>query len=216
MFLAYRKIKARQQQIQYEQEGVTYQTVSDKDTALTELRELDGAVIVVIGTRGTGKSELTFRIAEFLGKPTYAISPEQEPGHGITRVNFNDFEEVIPPHSTVIFDDMPVYGSANDYHEDMIQTLNRIIPMVRHDKKWHLIFSTQTAASADRYILDCNCCFLKPLGLLAADLERPNIRKIYKEYVNPIFDGKPTEWVKNHAYFMAPTFRGVIEFKMVK
>jgi energy-coupling factor transporter ATP-binding protein EcfA2 len=215
MFLAYRKLKvAQQQQVQCEQVGVTYQTVTDEASALLELKNKLGAVIVDMGSRGTGKTELAYRLAEFIGKPTYAISPEQKPHPNfISQINLEQLS-LIPPGSTAILDDAPVYLSNRDYHEVLVQEIERMIPMVRHEKMLHLIIVTQSGSFIDKWCLDADAVFLKPQSILSADVERPGIKKIY-QLANPYFEGKDTEWVRRHAYFMCPTYRGLIEFKMV-
>lgn len=199
-------------QSQPTQDGVV---LDEKDVALLTLRNKKGAVIVCLGTRDTGKTELAYRLAEFLGKPTYAISPEQKPHpEFIERVGFEGVDK-IPSKSTVIFDDLPVYASNRDYNEQMAKSIERIVPMVRHERMWHLIFCSQSASQADKYILDCDMAFLKPLGLLMSDVERPNIKRIYDTKVNPIFQGKPETWIQQHAYMMSRSFEGLVKIKKV-
>ncbi len=200
--------------------SVTVQTVSDKDTALLELKNKSGSVSLVVGTRDTGKTVLSRRLAEFLGRPTYAISPQQMTPSWIRRINFTDIWEIVPSMSTIIFDDLPAYASNRDYNEEVVQSVEKLIPMVRHEPhppefplgQLHLIFCTQSAVQADRYILDCDAAFLKPLGMFVE--ERQNVARAYRNYVNPEFDNKPSDWVKNHAYLMTPTWRGVIQIGM--
>ena len=199
-----------------QQQDPSQVVITEKDIALLELKRKLGAVIVILGTRGTGKTELAYRLAEFLEKPTYAVSPEQKPHLAfIERINFGEIDERVMPGSTVIFDDLPAYASNRDYNESLVRELERIIPMVRHERKLHLIFNSQSAAQADKYILDCDMAFLKPLGLLFEDLERPAIKKLYKEYVMPEFDGKQDSWIVRHAYMYSRIFKGVIEIKKV-
>jgi len=191
-------------------------TLTDKDLALIELKRKDGAVIVVLGTRDTGKTEMCYRIAEFIGKPTCAVSPEQKPHpKWIQRIRIEELDEV-RPGSTILLDDLPAYMSNRDYNDALIKTLERIIPMVRHERKWHLIFSSQSSAQADKYILDCDAAFLKPLGLLMGAVERPNIARIYKTKVDPFFAGKNSDWIHKHAYMLTRSFSGIIEISMVE
>ena len=190
--------------------------VSQKDMALLTLKKKDGAVIVIIGTRDTGKTELAYRLAEFLGKPTYAVSPEQHPRpHFIQRIKFNEIDEIVKPGSTLILDDAPAYISSRDYHEELVRQLERIIPMVRHERKLHLIVVTQSGAFIDKWALDAEAVFLKPLSLLSEDIERPGVRRLY-QYANLHFEGKDLDWVKRHCFLATPTWRGILEVKMVK
>jgi len=192
--------------------------LSGKDAALADVKRKEGSIAVMLGTRDTGKTELSRRYAQFLGRPTYAVSPEQRTPSWITRVAATADITVdsgmtiddVPPMSTLIFDDLPAYASNRDYNDALVRSMERLMPMVRHERKLHLVFCSQSAAQADKYILDCDIAFFKPLGLLADDLERPNVKKVYKEFVNPHFDSKPHEWVIKHTYMMHREWRGLI------
>jgi len=184
--------------------------IGDKDVALITIRQKLGAVVVSLGTRDTGKTTLGYRIAEFIGKPTYAITPEQRPPRWVKRMNLADID-LIPSDSTVVLDDLPVVASNRDYNNALVNHLERIIPMVRHERRWHLIFNSQSAAQADRYILDCDLAFMKPLGLLMKDVERPGIRKWYRDYVDPAFDGQSELWIKQHAFMLSRQYKGIIK-----
>ncbi len=160
---------------------------------------------------------LARRLAEFFGRPTYCVSPQQETPRWIKRLDFQDITEMVPEWSTLIFEDLPSYASNRDYNDECVRLLNRIIPMVRHPRnppefpvgRVHLIFVTQSSAAADRFILDCDAAFFKPVGLLIE--ERPNVARIYKQFVNAEFEGKDTMWIRQHAFMMTPTWRGIIK-----
>ncbi len=184
--------------------------LSDKDRALQTVKNKEGSVTVILGTRDTGKSVAAYRVAEFFTRPTYAITPEQPPPGWVTRITLEEVEERVPKHSTIVLDDLPVTMGNRDYNNKLVQIMEKIIPMVRHEREWHLIFCSQSAAQADKYILDCELALLKPLGILMADVERPAINKIYREWVNPEFDGKSEIFVKKHAYMISRSFRGLI------
>lgn len=197
-------------------------TFDQKDVALINLRQKLGAVVVVLGSRDTGKTELCYRLAEFLQKPTFAISPQQKPPSWITWIReLNDIFTMVPPDSTLIMDDLPAYLSNKDYQEAFAKSVERIVPMCRHDPlppefpigRCHLIFSSQSAAQADRYILDNDMGFLKPLGLLMQDIERPAIARIYRNLVDPEFEGQDDFFIKTHAYMYSRTYKGMVTFK---
>ena len=98
---------------------------SEKDQALLNLKMKEGAVVVIVGSRGTGKTELAYRLAEFIDKPIYAISPEQVPHpSSIELIGFEEIDEKVMPKSTVIFDDVPVYLSNRDYHDQLCKSSN--------------------------------------------------------------------------------------------
>ena len=197
------------------------EVLTEKDVALVNLRQKKGSVIVVIGSRDTGKTELCYRLAEFLDRPAFAVSPQQKPPDWITWVKLEEILERVPPKSTLLMDDLPAYFGNRDYNEAFSRTLEKVIPMVRHEPhppefplgEIHLIFSTQSAAQADRYILDCDAAFLKPLGILMQDIERPHIAKIYRTLVDPEFEGKDDTWIQKHAYMISRTYKGILEVK---
>ncbi len=185
--------------------------------ALTEVKELDGSVTVIIGGRGLGKTVLEYRIAEFFGRPTYAVSPEEKPPSWVIPITLEDLldETKVPVKSTLVCDDLPAYASNRDYNDTLVQGLEKIIPMVRHKRKLHLIFGTQTSAQADKYVGDCELGFLKPLGLFVE--ERPRVRQIYKEFgVEKVFEGQSLDWVKRHAVMISRTYKGVVEIAEAK
>lgn len=189
--------------------------LTEKDVALIELRQKEGAVIVILGTRGTGKTELAYRLAEFIDKPIYAVSPEQNPRPDfIQRIKLEEIN-TIPPGSTLILDDAPTYISSRDYHEALVREVEKIIPVVRHEKKLHLIVISQSGSFIDKWTLDAEAVFLKPPSILIMDVERPGIRKIY-QVANQYFEGQNSDWVRRHAFMVTPTWRGIIEVKMVE
>ncbi len=198
----------------YHEPNQDQRAVAVRTQALLSVRALSGSVTVMIGTRGTGKTTLEHRMAEFFGRKTYCISPEQKPPHWIEPLQF-DAIETITPWSTIIFDDLPAYASNRDYNNQLVESLERLIPMCRHKKHLHLIFGSQSAAQADKYILDCDLAFLKPLGLLMADVERPFIAKLYRDYVNPFFDNKTDDFIHRHAWMISRLYKGPISISKV-
>lgn len=192
--------------------GPTIADVTLRERAMRDVKAKDGSVTVLIGTRDSGKTNLISRIAQFFHRPTYCVFPEQMPPSWATRISLSDAlnPHIVPPHSTVAFDDMPVTAGNRSYNDALVQTLERLIPMVRHERKLHLIFSTQSTAQADRYILDADMAFLKPLGILMADVERPFISRIYRKEVDPLFNGKTDWWVRRHAYMYSRLWKGLI------
>jgi len=204
-----------------EKPTASYRVLSDKDEALLSLRKKLGSVTLVFGSRDTGKTELCYRFMEFLGRPCYAVSPQQRPPPWIKRLKLEDIFKEVPPCSTLFLDDLPAYMSNKDYNDALARAVEKVIPMVRHAPappefpigRCHLIFASQSAAQADKYILDCDLAFLKPLGLLTPDMERPNVRRIYEKLVDPIFEGKSERWTQRHAFMLSRQYKGLIDIK---
>lgn len=183
------------------------------DEALDILCRGIGAITVILGTRGTGKSVLAYRLAERLNRPTFAVSPEQRPPSWVHWIKADDVAnpEIVHPWSTLVCDDLPAYASNVDYNTQVAQMLNRLNPLVRHKRKLQLIYCSQSAAQATKYILDCDMAFFKNLGLLKEDYERPFIRRLYTKYVDPYFEGKKDYFIHRHAVMWSRTYKGLID-----
>jgi len=65
---------------QYQQlyNGTGDEPNSLRTDALEEVKRKDGSVSLDIGTRETGKTVLAHRLAEYYGRPTYSVSPEEK------------------------------------------------------------------------------------------------------------------------------------------
>ena len=188
----------------------TVTVLSAKNAALAAIKCKEGSVTVSIGGRDSGKTTLAYRLAEYFGRQTYAVTPEQAPPSWVRRIQPDEVLDMLAPNSTLICDDLPAWASNRDYNETLVRELERLIPMCRHEKKVHLIFCTQSAAQADKYILDCDLAFFKPLGLLMGGQERPSVDKIYKEKVNQHFQGKDDMFIKKHAYMLSRSWEGLV------
>jgi len=201
------------------QDPISEGGLSAKDYELITIKKKKGAVIVIVGATGTGKTELAYRLAQFIDKPTFAIAPDPKHPHPdfIKPIGLEDVNDIVPTMSTVIYDDIPVYAGNRSYSDALVQQLDKDIPMVEHPALFrHIIFITQSMSIADRHIMQCHLAFFKPGALLADDLERPGIRLIYKRYVDPFFDNKSDEFIKKHAAMYSRSYKGLIYVKMVK
>lgn len=183
--------------------------ITEKDLALINLKKKDGAVVLILGRRDSGKTVLAHRIAEFLERPVYAVSPEEKPPDWITEIKLEDVERV-PVNSTLIMDDLPVYMSSRDYSEALVRNIEKIIPVVRHpNKRLMLIFVSQTSGYADRWVMDADAVFLKQGSILYADIERPAVKKLMDKAA-PYFSGQNEYWLKRHAYLVTDSWEGII------
>ena len=183
-----------------------------KDRALQALKRKDGAVVLILGKRESGKTILSYRLADFFKRPTYAISPNQRPPSWITKIGLEEIETV-PHGSTLILDDLPVYMSSRDYNEAAVKSVERLIPVARH-KGIMLIFVSQTSGFADRWVMDADAIFLKQMSLLYGDLERPAVKKLM-DRAAPYFEGKDEDWLKKHVYMITDSYEGILSVAIV-
>ena len=189
-----------------------YRMLSDREAALTELKNKEGAVVLILGMRGSGKTVLSHRLAQFLDRPTYAITPGQRSLEWIKEITLEEIES-IPPNSTLLLDDLPLYMSSRDYSDSSVRNVERLIPIVRH-KKIILVFISQTSGFADRWVMDADCILIKQMSLLYAEIERPAVKKLMDK-ARPYFEGKSEEWIKHHAYMITHSWEGLLEVKKV-
>ena len=181
--------------------------------AVLKLKQKDGAVVLILGRRESGKSVLAYRLAQIVGRTTYAVSPEQKPPEWVHELKLEEISELPPPESTLIMDDLPVYMSSHSYQDAGVRVVEQIIPVVRHRRKLLLIFSSQAASLSDRYVMDADLIFLKKPNLLYADLERPAVAKFYKS-IMPIFNQMNDAQAKRHAYLLSSDWKGLVSINL--
>lgn len=179
------------------------------------LKHKAGAVVLIIGRRESGKTIAAQRLAEIIGKPTYAVSPEQSPPSWITELKLEELATRPPPNTTLILDDIPVYASQRDYNNPFVRVLETIIPVCRHKRRLTLIFSSQSSSLSDRYIMDADLVFLKNANLLYMDLERPSVAKLYK-WAMPIFNQMSEYQQKRHIAVVSQNWRGLVRVEKPK
>jgi energy-coupling factor transporter ATP-binding protein EcfA2 len=181
--------------------------------AIQKLKNKHGAVVLIIGRRESGKTILAQRLAEIIGRPVYAVSPEQTPPSWITELRLEQLSESPPPFSTLILDDIPAYMSSRDYNDSFVNVVEKLIPMVRHKRKLILIFNTQTSGQADRWIMDADLLLIKSPNLLFMETERPAVARIYKS-VMPIFQQMTDQQQKRHAFLLAQDYRELVRINL--
>ena len=139
---------------------------------IQRLKRKQGAVVLILGKRESGKTILSQRLAQILQRPTYAVSPEQKTADWIQELRLDEISQRPPPYSTLLLDDLPTYMSSRDYLNPLVRTIEQLIPVVRHRRKIILIFSSQSSGQADKWCMDADAVFMKPLNWLYAETER--------------------------------------------
>ena len=175
---------------------------------ILRLRQKEGAVLLLLGRRESGKTTLAYRLAQVIGRPTYAVSPEEKPPQWVKEMKLEELDILPPPFSTLVLDDVPVYASSRDYQSELVRNIERIIPVCRHTRKLILIFCSQSSSLSDRYILDADIIMFKQLSLLVQDLERPAVNKLYKN-VEPVFSQMSETQIKKHCYVFCHSWQGL-------
>ena len=176
--------------------------------SIIELQKKQGAVVTILGKRESGKTVCAYRIAQIIGRPTYSVSPEQSPPQGVEELKLEQLETLPPPFSTLLLDDLPAYMGSRDYQDAFVQTVEKIIPVVRHKRKLILIFISQTSAQADKWVMDCDLVIMKPMGWLYPEVERPAVKKL-ADKVMPIFRQMTESQQKKHCFIFSDAYSGL-------
>ena len=181
--------------------------------SIISLRQKPGSVSLILGRREGGKTVLGDRLAELLGRPIYAVTPEQKPPKGVIEIGIEQVDELPPPYSTLLLDDAPVYMSSRDYHDHKVVNVEKLIPVVRHRRKLHLIFITQSSALSDRYILTSDIVLLKPPSILFMETERNQVVHLYQK-VAPLFSSMSEAQKLRHVYLISEIESGMVRVGM--
>lgn len=178
-----------------------------------DMTQKEGTIIPIIGAPEGGKTVMAYRLAEILGRPTFAYSPAVRPKFSwVTRLKSLDDvlnKKVVPRGSVVILDDVLSYASSKDYTDPSVRKLEKIIPEARHKRKIIFIICTQVSSLTDKYLLTGPCVFLKQPSILFSDLERPAVVKLQK-MAEPYFAGKSDWFLQRHAYCIAHRYKGLV------
>lgn len=182
---------------------------------IVNLQHKEGTVIPIVGAPEMGKSVLARRLAEIIGRPTFAVSPGEKPPNWIKLITLDDVLDAgkVPVYSTVILDDVLLYASSKDYNDPLVRQLEQIIPVARHERKLILLFCTQVSSLTDKYIFTGPMVILKLPSLLYEDVERQGVKKL-QDRAAPYWEGKSEAWLQRHAYVISHTYEGLVKVNL--
>ena len=174
------------------------------------------SVIVVYGERGGGKSATAHYIIESRfsakGIPCYMIAPGR-----LQKILRTDKVKVIgrrlPKESVVLIDDAQLFAHARQTWKNV--DLDKLISMSRH-KRTTIIFVTQFSRRLDVNVLtDADTNVFKQPPLMAAQLDRAQMRKMVKNIDEKFLDlseEKPEEDMRAYSYVISnkPRYEGFV------
>ena len=175
---------------------------------IQRLKRKQGAVVLILGKRESGKTVLAQRLAQILERPTYAVSPEQRTPDWIQELKLEEIAQRPPPYSTLILDDIPAYFSSRDYTNPLVRIVEQLIPVVRHRRRIILIFSSQSSGQSDKWCMDADLVLMKPLNFLYPETERGAVKKL-ADKVMPIFAEMSEYQQKRHCYIFSDGYVGL-------
>jgi len=173
-----------------------------------------GKVILILGSRGSGKTSLGARIAEFISA-TYGMSifwlglPEAARNLLPSWVKLVSSPEQCPSDSVIIADEAGLRFSSLAFQADPNRILRQLLMVVRH-RRSTLIFATQSSRDVENSVVrqsDC-FCFKRP-GRHQAASERPDVRGMAKKAAE-VFEKIPKEKQSSSTLVFDDAFQGVI------
>ena len=192
----------------------TARELPDPTPMLRKLWNKKDSVIIVIGRRGSGKTSLSLRLAEWFGRPCYAVGIGQEALGNRGRALEPGELGMLPPESVLIIDDAGLFFGTRDYASDASQNLHDLLATVRH-KQLVIIANTVNTAMIDRYLLDSDLLLIKPVSALHREAERRHVQKLLDKAttaINSLPESMKQRFV--YAYSDVYDFEGLIEYSL--
>lgn len=148
----------------------------------------EAKITVILGARRTGKGVIAFSLAENLAKTNkllvYSIGTEDSDLPNFIE-NIEDIDE-LPNDCVLVVGEGGIENNSRDSMTTKNKDLTKLLSVVSHKRIW-LIYASQTSAKLEVSLLreSDNIIMLKP-SLMMKEMDRPVIKKLYKEYTSMI------------------------------
>ncbi len=191
-----------------------YRVLEDPTPMLVKLYKSPNGIIGVLGARGTGKTALSLAIAQFLNRPIYAIGISPQAMDDLGTSIGPDEIDTVPDGSTIIIDDAGLSFGTRDYAQEASQKLHDLLATVRH-RDIMIIANSTSSATMDRYLLDADIIFLKPVSRFHAEAERRGIQK-FMDKATEVLLSIPESQRQSYAYVISDVynFEGLIYYHL--
>lgn len=141
-----------------------------------------GKVILILGRRGSGKTALAAKIAEYMlvthRMPIYWIGLPR-PARGLLPhwVNMADSIEQVPPGCLIIVDEAGLHYLSLAFGTEENVLLRKLLMICRH-RNCSLVFAVQSSRDLENSVVrQADSIIFKEPGLNQPDSERPDLRK---------------------------------------
>jgi energy-coupling factor transporter ATP-binding protein EcfA2 len=174
----------------------------------------EGKVILVLGRRGSGKTALGGRIAEFVsatyGMPIFWVGLPVEARSLLPYwVKLADSPEQCPAGSVILADEAGLRFASLSFATDQNKLLRSLLMISRH-KHCSLIFATQSSRDAENSIIRMADTFIfKQPGFHQPGSERADVKPMAKKAAQ-VFEGIPEEKRLSVALVFDDAFEGII------
>ena len=173
-----------------------------------------GGVTLILGKRGSGKTALAARIAEFIsatcGMSIYWVGlPEAARNLLPQWVKLVNSPEQCPPGSVILADEAGLRYASLAFNTKENQLLRSLLMVARH-RHSSLIFASQSSRDLEYSVLrQADSIIFKQPGLYQPDSERPDLRAMAKKAAD-VFQKIPKEKRMASALVFSDLFSGVI------
>ena len=171
-------------------------------------------VIIILGSRGSGKSALGYKILEYLKwtAKIYVVGlPEKARKMLPDWIGCVPSLEDVPPNSIVLVDEAYMMLHARASATQRARELSNLINLSRQ-KEQTLIFVSQEARQIDKNIASsANIIIIKPPGILQLEFERSQLKKLLAEAKRlfAAIDKDKNKW--SYVYAPESNFIGMLE-----
>jgi hypothetical protein len=177
-----------------------------------------GKVVVVFGTRGSGKSAFVFKLAEYLfatyGIEIYVLGmPEAARAQLPNWIHLADRPDQIPDGAFAICDEAGLSYLSLAFNTDRNKLLRAFLMICRH-RRISLAFCCQSSRDAEYSICrQADTIAFKEPGQYQADSERPDLRKRAR-IATEMFQQMPIEERPSAAVIFDNCFQGTLKLSL--
>lgn len=175
-----------------------------------------GMVPIVIGTQGSGKTNMSLMLAREVNNPhSYVLGMHdaQIPKDFIRLSSINQIFS-LPANSTVILDDLGQVASLYMTNNKSRQQVLDLVAQCRHLKLMMIINAQNSSMIQRRWLDTIEFCFIKQ-PIISEELERQALKKVYKRAI-AAYSGhvRDRQWIWSHVYVFSLYGEGMMEYDL--
>lgn len=177
-----------------------------------------GKIVLVLGKRGSGKSALAFKLAEYANaaqkRPVFAVGfPEDKAGLLPNWIAISHEPESCDEGAFMLVDEAGIQYLSYNYKSQENQLINQLMQITRH-KGQLMVYTTQNGASVDKNIVrQSDSIIFKMPGLMQKETDRPEFRRWTLE-AGEFFNSLEKEERKATAVIRDNEFYGAVRFEL--
>ncbi len=196
---------------------VTKPVIDVEPDALWRSVIIPPAVVVIVGKRGSGKSALAYRLLELFRyslTPYLVGAPERAKRLLPDWIGLANSLEELPPKSIALVDEAYLRFHSRRSMADVSREMSGLVNLSRQ-REQTLVFVSQEARQIDKNIASsANVLAFKEMGMLQAEFDRRELRKIAEEARSAFAIKKGSKQRWSYVYSPDADFAGMAENKL--